>query len=75
MRALLLILGAVLLIGGGYVLVRGMSVTTDREVLDVGPIEASVEEERAVPTWVGGLAAAAGLAMIIAGASAKRAGA
>lgn len=73
MRAMLLILGAVLMIGGGYVVVQGMTVTTDKKVLDVGPIEASVEEKRAVPTWLGGLAAVAGVAMIIAGASAGRA--
>lgn len=71
MRALLLTLGAILLIGGGYVVIKGMSVTTDKEVLKVGPLEASVEEKRTVPTWMGGLAAAVGVAMIIAGASAK----
>ena len=67
MRGLLLVLGAVLLLGGGWVVGRGLTVTTNREVLDVGPIEASVEEKRSVPTWLGGLAAVAGLAMIIAG--------
>jgi hypothetical protein len=71
MKALLIVLGAVLLIGGGFVLVQGMSVTTNREVLDIGPLEASVEEKRAVPTWLGGLAAVAGAAMIIAGVRAK----
>lgn len=71
MKALLIVLGAVLLIGGGYALVQGMSVTTDREVLSVGPLEASVEERRAVPTWLGALAAVAGAAMIIAGVRAK----
>jgi hypothetical protein len=71
MKAILIVLGAILLIGGGYVLVQGMSVTTDREVLDVGPLEASVEEKRAVPAWMGALAAVAGVAMIIAGVRAK----
>ena len=71
MRALLLVLGAILVVGGGYVVVQGMTVTTDREVLSVGPLEASVEEKRAVPTWMGALAAVAGVAMIIAGARAK----
>jgi hypothetical protein len=75
MRALLLTLGVLLLLGGGYVVVRGLSVTTDKDTLKVGPLEASVEQKKTVPTWMGGLAAAVGAAMIIAGASAKRAGA
>ncbi len=68
MRASLMV-GILLLLAGGFVLVRGFSVTTDRKVFDVGPLEASVEEKRAVPTWLGGVAVAAGLVLIIAGAA------
>ncbi len=71
MRAML-VAGILLVLAGGYILVKGFSVTTDREVLNVGPIEASVSEKRAVPTWVGGVGVAAGLVMIIAGAGAAK---
>lgn len=71
MRAML-VLGILLVLMGGYILVKGFSVTTDREVLNVGPIEVSASERRAVPTWVGGVGVAAGLVMIIAGAGSAK---
>ena len=67
MKALTLI-GVLAILAGGYVLVRGMSFTKSRNVVEVGPFSAAVEEKQAVPTWVGGLAVGVGLAMVIAGA-------
>lgn len=67
-----LVVGILLVLAGGFVLVRGFSVTTDRTVLDVGPLQASVEEKRTVPTWLGGVGVAAGLVLIIAGAGAAK---
>ena len=69
MRATL-VLGILLLLAGGYILVQGFSVTTNREVLNVGPLQASVAEKKNVPTWVGGVGVAAGLVLIIAGTGA-----
>jgi hypothetical protein len=68
---LLLVLGVLLVLAGGYILVEGFSVTTKRDVLNVGPLEASVKEQRRVPTWMGGVGVAAGLVLIIAGAGAS----
>lgn len=68
----MLVLGILLLLAGGYILVQGFSVTTNREVLNVGPLQASVSEKKAVPTWAGGVAVAAGLVLIIAGAGAGK---
>lgn len=63
------VLVGVLLLGFGiYVIVRGVSYPSDKSVLKVGEFEATYEEHRAVPTWVGGLAAVAGLALIGMGA-------
>ncbi len=62
------VVGLVLLLFGGYVLVRGLSFTRDREVLDVGPVQAEVEERKAIPSWVGALAAGLGVVCIVAGA-------
>lgn len=65
-------LGILLLLAGGYILVQGFSVTTNREVFNVGPLQASVSEKKNVPTWVGGVGVAAGLVLIIAGAGAGK---
>lgn len=68
----LVIVGALLILLGGVILVRGLNRITSREVVKVGPIEISAEEKTAVPSWVGGLAAAAGVALIFVDAGKKR---
>lgn len=65
----LMVLGFLLALAGSYILVQGFSVTTNREVMKVGPLEASVKEQRRIPPWLGGVGVAAGLILIIAGAS------
>ncbi len=69
----LTVVGIVLLLAGGFVLLRGFSFTKDKTVIDMGPIQASVSEKQAVPTWVGGIAIAAGIAMIGVGMQKSRA--
>lgn len=59
--------GLVLLVLGGFVLLRGLSFTSQKSVLKVGDFEASVEERREVPTWAGALLAAGGLVLLVAG--------
>ncbi len=59
--------GVLLVLAGGYILTKGFSVTTNRDTLKVGPLEATVKEERSVPPWLGGVGVAAGLVLIIAG--------
>jgi hypothetical protein len=66
------ILGVILLVLGAFVLFRGLSFTSKREVVKVGDLKASVDEQHTVPAWVGGLALAAGLGLIVIGVS-KRA--
>lgn len=64
-----LVLAGILVAAVGiYILVRGLSVTTSDTVLEVGGLKASVEEKRAVPTWVGVVAIVGGLVMVGAGA-------
>jgi hypothetical protein len=65
----LTVVGIVVALAGGFVLLRGFSFTKDKTVLSMGPLSASVEEKQAVPTWVGGVAVAAGVALIAVGAS------
>jgi hypothetical protein len=66
MRPLTLV-GILLLALGAFVLFRGVSYKSKDEVLRVGDIKASVEEQRAVPTWAGGAAIVAGIVLIAAG--------
>jgi hypothetical protein len=62
----------VLLIGLGLVglVARGFSYKTEEKIVDLGPLEASKEEEHAVPTppAVAGLALAGGIVLVIVGA-------
>ena len=55
---------------GIYILVRGLSVTTSDTLVEVGGLKASVEEKRAVPSWVGVAAIVGGL--VLAGAGARK---
>jgi hypothetical protein len=64
------IIGIVLIIGGLVgLLMGGFSFTREEKVLDVGPLEASVEKRERVPIppIVGGLAVAAGVALLFVG--------
>jgi hypothetical protein len=61
------LLGIVLLGLGGYILVRGINYTSDKAVLKVGEFHATMEQKRSIPPWVGGVAVAAGVVMIMSG--------
>lgn len=63
----LAILGILLMLGGGYVLLKGFNYTSEKHEIDVGPIEGSVTEKKAVPTWVGVVALAGGALLLVAG--------
>jgi hypothetical protein len=66
MRPLSLV-GILLLAVGAFIVFRGLTYKSRDEVLRVGELEASVEEQRAVPTWVGGAAIVAGIVLVAAG--------
>ncbi|HEY2682850.1 MAG TPA: hypothetical protein VGI93_05020 [Steroidobacteraceae bacterium] len=70
MRALV-ILGAVLVAGGLYVLIRSPSYSQDKSLFKVGSVEAKVTEEHAIPPWAGGVALAAGVVLVVLGARSK----
>jgi hypothetical protein len=62
-----LIIGALLIAGGLYVLIQSPSYSQDKPVLKVGPLEAKVSEQHAIPPWVGGAALAAGVVLVAVG--------
>ncbi len=64
---LLTLVGIVLIALGGFILVRGLSYSSDRSVLKVGEFQATLEEKRAVPTWAGAIAIVGGIVLVIAG--------
>jgi hypothetical protein len=66
MRPLSLV-GLALVAVGGFILLRGLSFTSQKSVLKVGDFQASVEEHRTVPPWIGGLALAGGIVLLAAG--------
>jgi len=57
---------------GAYVLVKGLSYGSQSNVLKVGDLQVSAEEQRMVPAWVGGLAVVGGLVLIGAGVGKRR---
>jgi hypothetical protein len=62
-----LILGALLIAGGLYVLIKSPTYSQNKPVLKVGPVEANVEQQREIPPWVGGAALAAGVVLVVLG--------
>ena len=53
---------------GAFVLLRGASFTSRRNVLQVGDLKVSATERQSIPPWVGGVALLGGLVLIVAGA-------
>jgi hypothetical protein len=57
---------------GAYVLVKGLSYGSQSNVLKVGDLQITAEEQRMVPAWVGGAAVVGGLVLIGAGVRKRR---
>ncbi len=64
---LLIIIGILVGVLGAVVVFRGISYPSERNVVNLGGFQASVEEHRAIPAWVGGIAIAGGAALVVAG--------
>ncbi|HUF25505.1 MAG TPA: hypothetical protein VMM18_00890 [Gemmatimonadaceae bacterium] len=64
------ILGVVLIVLGAISLIwGGITYTRNRQVLDIGPIQATAEEQRRIPLppIIGGVLLIAGVALVVAG--------
>jgi hypothetical protein len=66
MRALV-IPGLVLIALGFWLIFWPPSYSHHEKVLKVGDLEASVQEQRPIPGWVGGIALGAGLVLVVVG--------
>lgn len=62
-----LISGAVLVVVGLFMLLKGVHYTREESVFKFGELEAKVQQERRVPEWVGGLALGAGIVLVVVG--------
>ena len=68
---LMMLVGIALLVGGGFVLLKGGYFTTQRQVVTLGGLQVSAEQRNKVEPWVAGLALVAGTALTIAGMTRK----
>ena len=71
MRIGLIIAGLVLIVGGVMGWMGQFEYTKDKEVAKIGGLSASVQTERTVPQWIGGIAALVGIGLLAAGAMRK----
>lgn len=62
------VLGAVLILGGIFVLIKSPSYSSEKSVLKIGDVEAKISQQHAIPPWVGGAAAVVGVVLIVVGA-------
>jgi hypothetical protein len=62
------IVGAILILGGLFVLIKSPSYSSDKSVLKIGSVEAKVSQQQSIPPWVGGAAVVAGVIFIVIGA-------
>lgn len=62
-----LLLGVLLILFGGYTLARGFHYTTRKDVVDLGGVRVSTDNQTDVPRWVGGGLALAGLVLVFSG--------
>lgn len=61
--------GLILIIAGiAMIIIRGFSVTTEKEVVDLGPLEVNKKENKWIgwPTYAGALIAVVGVVMVVA---------
>lgn len=66
------IAGLLLLAAGLFVALRGVSYRSSRSDLRVGDFQASLEERRAIPSWIGWAGAGLGLVLVVAGLRSRR---
>jgi hypothetical protein len=62
-----LIIGLVLAAAGVYLILRPPSYSSQQSVFKLGTLEASVQERRPVPAWVGGILIGAGSVLVLLG--------
>jgi hypothetical protein len=65
---MLQIVGAILILGGLFILIQGASYSSEKSLFKIGGMEAKVSQEHSIPPWAGGAALAVGVVLIVVGA-------
>jgi hypothetical protein len=65
---ILQIVGALLIAGGLFVLIKTPTYSSEKSVFKIGDVEAKVSQEHAISPWAGGAAVVAGVVLIVVGA-------
>jgi hypothetical protein len=68
------IIGAFLIAGGLYVLIKAPTYASDKSLFTVGQYEARWRQNHEIPGWVGGVGVAIGLVLVVAGRRPNRGG-
>jgi hypothetical protein len=64
MKTIYTVIGAVLIVLGGWVLFGGLSFSKNETVLQIGGVKAQVQRDEPVPQWAGVIAVVAGLVLV-----------
>ncbi len=67
MRKILVALGIVMMLGGGFILGKGLTYSKKRADIKIGTFETAFKTRETVPPWVGGVMAAGGLVLLVVG--------
>jgi len=62
-----LIAGIALILLSAFLLVRGGTFTTQKDVVKVGDVKLTADEKQSIPPWVPGLGIVAGAALVVGG--------
>ncbi len=71
MKRISQILGALLIAGGLYVLVKSPNYPSEQSVVKFGTFEAKMQIEKPVPQWIGGAALGVGCVLLVLGLARK----
>ncbi|MDE1924256.1 MAG: hypothetical protein KGL92_10045 [Gammaproteobacteria bacterium] len=71
MKRILLILGALMVAGGLYVLIQAPTYSSQKSVMKIGDFEAKVQQEKRIPPGVGGAVLALGCVLVVVGLAKK----
>lgn len=65
------IIGGLLIALGAFVLLRGANFTSRRDVLKVGDVKVTADQQQTVPPWMGAAAVVVGAAIVLSGVRRK----
>jgi len=66
------VVGILLALLGAFIVFRGLNYDSQRSVIRIGDVQASVQAGRTVPTWVGAVAIVGGVLLVGAGMRRRR---